>query len=353
MTEPSNDTLKSWLEAFTVDIELAQLKRYQTALTHVLSKATKRRSLDLVLLACGAASDEDVKWFDALVRAKNPDLPANNRALLETLACAALVKCFKRSVHDDDVLLLALGVRSATFVGLTPVLPEVRPCAEASLAAAAVKTRERTKPWNPVSSRIQAIVSVSEVVDPSTGQPYQRFDGIAEAIAELGDAIDTTNERFENDRSVIDEEYDALWWSHLNSSTTDDLPWEKVKPPARRAVLVADELGRQVKRIPAPPIVAGLAELALGKGSDSEVSIGELAQQCVAVDATVAGRKHGHRLLPISTAVGRLVELVDPDATWTKLLDRSDGVDTEHKSSASEAVKQLFREVEIGSLLDG
>jgi hypothetical protein len=149
---------------------------------------------------------------------------------------------------------------------------------------------------------------------------------------------------------MVDEEYDALWWSYTRRSETTGTVWSAVVPLPKRIVLVANELGRKLSLVPSPPIARGLVALALEGHIDDNVTLR---------DVMVAAAENGvdvvkgvqNRLLPISAAVARIIELGVDDDTWSNVLAKTLNLKVNTEHSALDAAMQLVREAEIGALL--
>src|SRR5436305_8260534 len=114
MSEPTDETLAKWLAEVTVTTDPPEVKKYQAALTHVLSKLAGTRALDLVAVAHGAGNDDAFEWVTGLIKQKKSDLVVgDNHALIARLASAAVVKSL--ASQGQAHVMLGLSVESAKF----------------------------------------------------------------------------------------------------------------------------------------------------------------------------------------------------------------------------------------------
>lgn len=341
----SNDDLARLLEGTTVSLGPGDIKKHQSALTSLGAKATGIKVLDLVAVACRMDNPPAHEWATGVIRAKQPEVPeTDNAEIVQRLAAAAVMKHL--GAKGIQHVAMALAVRNAEFLGHAPALADLTGAADAALAAEAGAARARPDAPTTIAERISAVLSADPGHDDAGNPKLPDFAG---AIMELTKAFDEAMSDLHERLELVDEEYDALWWSYSNRSVGADETWEKVDPPCVRAVLIADELGRRVQRVPAPPIVDGLVVRAIGSAAENSVDLAALG--LAAVEHNVRVAEHTHQLLPLSTIVAKVRELGADDDTWRTVVERSTKIDVESKAKAVDAARQLIREVEIGCLL--
>jgi hypothetical protein len=345
MPEPTPETLSVWLQDVVATVpDAAALKAFHEAVA-LGAKVTNTQMLDVVALAYRAAHEDKIQWYADLARSKGAPVPLNgNEALVTRLAAASAVG--SATSGNASSIVTGLAAQSAGFLGLTPDLPEVATFADDAVAKAADVARRRTLSYEAIATKVpgwvdEAIAPPAEGVTPSD---RPQWEAPAVAIARQLDGLASeVLDRF----ALLDEEYNLLWWSHAGRSLTADADWGDVDPPALRVVLVGMELGEQA-RIPATPMVDGLAAVALGDVAEKHVALADVV--LAARDQSVGLATFEHTLLPISTAVTQ-ANLYTEDDTWKTVVKTLHSIDVAEKQSAMATARQLIREQHLGKFL--
>jgi hypothetical protein len=187
--------------------------------------------------------------------------------------------------------------------------------------------------------------------EPNESGETGEIDVRGNAIRRLARSVDDLAARLDARLQVMDEEYDALWWSYTARSEGTGEPWGDIQPLARRAVLVANELGRHLQRVPSPPMVRGLMAAALSDAATTKISLGDVAIEASAENC-FPDTQRAIRLLPIESSVCEIRRLDDAGGdTWKESVKKALDFDPARKITALEAACQLRREVELGALL--
>ena len=348
MTEPTDTTIASWISPAAISLTPDDIKSYQDVITHAAGEITALNSSDLVTVAHRIGRPEATAWLTALVQTRKGDFVAvNNDELLARVACCIAVRSL--DAGHGPATLVGLFVESAIFTGAISPIGELAEHAKATLATAAAAVRERPTEWTPVATEIASLLGAEqpEGVEATTSD----LDVHEKALVRLAEAMDSLAARVDERGKVVDEEYDALWWSYSGRSITTRDPWGDVKPLARRVVLVAHELGQKMSLRPGPPMVRGLLAAALGDQASKKISMADVALAAAAEHVDIAPHAK-NRLLPISSAVAQIAELGSDGDTWKDVLERSLGLQVIAETPALDAALQLFREVEIGKFLE-
>lgn len=349
MPDLTDDILEAWLRPAVVSLDSEEIARYRSVVAKVKSKLTSTSAFHLVEVAYGVPRLESRAWFVDRIREGYPDfVDAAQDELIARLGCCAILKGLK---GGDKASLLCLLAQSASFLGSAPAAPELAALVELALHEQASGSRERPE-WAPITAEIASILTDGPAPAEEGEAPESELDVQARAINEIAEAVDRLAGQVEERSTLIDEEYNALWWSYTRRSTTEQIPWPEVAPLARRAVLSAHELGRLITLVPNPPMARGLLALALEGHADERVKLSEVMTAAAESNVDVVADS-GEKLLPISTAVSKIAEFGLDQSTWLDAL-RSGAtlrLPVDIEVSALDAAAQLLREVDIGALL--
>jgi hypothetical protein len=352
MPEPTDEVLAEWLRPVSGGgLTPEDIAEYQGAIGAIVGKLSSDTWPDLVELAVIDGHPKQRDWIVDAARTKRGSIPlTDNDEVIALLAAASCVRAMD-TPKTANAIPLGLLVRSASFLGLELKLAEVIAFAERTLNDAAVAARLRTKPWQPVAAAVQSDLDGPTASEPNDAGETTEIDVHGNAIGRLARSIDELGAQLDARLQVIDEEYDALWWSYTARSEGTGEPWGDIQPLARRAVLVATELGRHLQRIPSPPMVRGLMAAALGDAASTTVSLGDVAVEASASNCFPETQR-AIRLMPIESAVSEIRRLDDASGdTWKDSLKKALDFDASRKITALEAACQLRREQELGVLL--
>lgn len=345
MPEPSNETLAIWLgDVVVTELGADAIKGYQAVLAQA-AKGNPGELLDLVALAHRAAP-EKTAWFAELAHEKQPAVPlTGNDGIVARLAAAATVRTLTSG--GQSRVIAGLAAQSAAFLGLSPDLPEVPTFAETTIVEAGDAARVRALKLDPIAPKVTDWVTAG-FPQAAEGQPEPEQDEWELPIREVAKTLDALAADIHDRLGLLDEEYNVLWWSHAARSTIADDLWSNVDPPARRAALVAYELGQKITRTPAPRMVDGLTAVALGDAAAKSIAVADVVIAARDAGVPVAGVEH--TLLPISTAVTQ-ARIYTEDDTWITVLDKVHGVNVKDKRPATAIARQIIREQQLGKLL--
>jgi len=345
MPEPTDATIEAWIRPATISLTDEDIRSYRDVVAHVASKLIPSEAPSLVAVAHQIGRPETKQWLTELVRAEREDfVVVNNESLLARVACCIAVRSLENA--DTRATLVGLLVQSATFTGATAPIAELARHADVAVANAAAAARQRRADRVPVMAEIRRLVSEK----PAEAAAAEELSGQAGAIMALAEAIDDLGAEADRRAKIVDEEYGALWWSYSHRRAATGTPWEEVKPISRRVVLIADELRKYVTHVPGPPMIRGLLASALGNEAGRAISLEEIALAAADEQVRVAPNAK-ETLLPISSAVAQIRELGGGTDTWKEVLGKALGLNVKSTTPALDAALQLFREVEIGSLL--
>lgn len=350
MPELTDETLDAWLRPAAVTLDAEALALFKAAIAKVKPKLSASTAFHVVGVAYGVATDEGRSWFVDRVREADSDfVEVGQDELLGRLACCSILASLGNG--KDTATLMCLLALSASFLSASPAEPELQDLIERTLMDRATSRRQRPE-WKPVAQSVADVLAGPPQAAEEGEEAETELDVQARAIDRLAEALDKLAEQVEERAGMVEEEYNALWWSYTRRSITTGTAWQEVTPIARRVVLACKELGERVSLVPGPPIVRGLLALALEGHVDDKVTLSNVMLAAAEEGVSVAPNAL-NRLLPISTAVAQISELGSEGTTWSDVLAKTPAlqlkVNTKH--SALDSAMQLFREVEIGTLL--
>jgi hypothetical protein len=352
MSEPTDEVLAEWLHSTSGGgLTSEDIAEYQGAVAAIVADVRPDTWADLVELAFVGGRPRQRDWVVDAARTKRGAIPLNeNNEVMALLAAASCVRAMS-TLGSASAVPLGLLVKSASFLGLQPKLPEVLAFAETTLDDAAVAARERPEPWQPIAAAVAADLDGPTVSEPNEAGETTEIDVHRNAITRLARSVDELAKRLETRLQSLDEEYDALWWSYTARSEGTGETWSEVQPLDRRVVLAATELGRHLQRVPSPRMVRGLLAAALSDGVNTKLSLAEVAM-AAAAENCFPGTDRALRLLPIESSVCEIRRLNDAAGnTWKDSLKKALYLDASREITALDAACQLRREIEIGSLL--
>lgn len=348
MSETLDAVIADWLRPVAVSLSADDIARYRAMTARVKANLTKTTAFHVVGVGYRLTTPSGYQWFCGNLREVDPEfVSAGQDELVTRLACCSIYSALD---HDDAPLLALLG-GSARFIGGSAAAPELDNAVENALQEASADARRRPT-WTALVPRFDAMMK-RELRQATDSKPAEtEEDRQASLLRLIAQAVDDLASQVAEHASIVDEEYDALWWSYTQRSTTAGTPWRDVSPPARRVVLAAAELSERVGIVPAPPqIVRGLLGLALGDSVATDVTLRDVA--LAAASESIGVPEAVDRLLPVSSAVAKIAELGSDSTTWSDVLAKSGDLklDVGAESSALDAAVQIFRELEIGALI--
>jgi hypothetical protein len=345
MPDLTNDTIDGWLSPASVTLSAEDIAGYRDAITSAASKVDTQTAFDLVAVAYGLDTPGSLAWFTSAIKEAQPGfVEVKQGALIARLACCTSLAILEAG--KGPAALVSLLGQSAEFVGGTAMVPELHTHVVAAQDRLAAARRARLESWTPIAKSIVDLAAK----EPAEGET--ELTATRKAIGRLAQEIDKIALRGDARASLIEEEYEVLWWSFAGRSVTDEVPWSEVAPLARRVVLAADELGSRVQP-PGPAIVKSLLATALAGVGEAEVALGDVILAAAEADVSVV-RNAERKLLPISSGVTIVTKLGGEGATWSEALAKTNGLKlmVGTKSTALEAALQVFREADIGAHLD-
>jgi hypothetical protein len=343
--------LARWLEPAGVQLDNERIPIYLEAVREMSGDLTGRE-LNVVHAAHSDLDDAIRSWIGTVVRTHDQGFVAEGKdELLARLACGAVINALASSMGRSAIL-ANLAVESASFLGLTPVIHDIK----------AVSAHQLLESGKRVRARVEldgfALASVGKVpaerkADPETGaavtadQVAEDVFAQAKAIRALASGIDSRMNAYAQRQSALDEEIEILWWI-LRGRDDDGMSWTE-HPPVRRAALLAEELKERTLRLPGPPAAGHLLARALQDSADATVSIADLAEAGAQITTLPSGTD---KLLPITSTIGAYREVNGNDDLWRGLAETKFGIPVNLETTLATAAEQLYRELEMMELLE-
>jgi hypothetical protein len=247
------------------------------------------------------------------------------------------------NLESPEATLAALGIQSASWLGLEPAVPDLTEIAQTLLIhrSEAVRSRRSSAADTYGSGELAAVNDVEADANAAT-----RAQLAALQIAAITDVDALTSQLNELRRRLMasDEELDLLWWAFSGMSERAHRQWSSIPANASRALLAGMEMAKLTTfEVPLPASRSLLARI-LGKSASSIASIQD-AVTAELLDWSPDSTSSGHRLLPVLSCVGELIAL-SGDPAWSSSVKRW-GIDTARQSAQVDFSLQTLREVLI------
>jgi len=350
MGNPSfvHEHLAAWLEPATTSLASSQVETYTSAIDSVAQELTPNNAFLLTRLAHRIPDAASTAWFSGSIRALDPAFVADGKEeLVSRLAAAAAARAVV-GADCEQRLLVALLIQSAGFLGLVSGVPELEALADEAVLDGARAARSRYSVSAGLVKTIETILSTPTNADGTPATPDQISQTALLAIA---GAVDSITEQLADRLRLVDEEYNALWWSYTSISTGLKAPWESVHPIERRVVHASTELNALLTEVPGPPTTRNVLSAALAGEATTSITLAALAESVVSEGIPFDVNRED-TLLPITSCVFNVRKLrSDEERTWKKVVGAALGIDADLAVTSVDAGCQLIREHEIGALL--
>jgi hypothetical protein len=341
-----------WMRTVTIDEDEGRLETLRAG-NVAAAKDLSSHELSAVLAAHGNLDEPTAAWLGRHLRETDDTFVVEgNDELLKVLA-AITVMTGMLSGGNAEAALCALGVCSAQFSGLSPVLDEIPKIAQSQLAAVGQRAREVTVPADPgfaitVPAQRKATNDAGEAT-ASLGEALADITALGKSLKKLASAVDSTVRPALARQVALGEEVEMLWWV-VADADENGMRWSE-QTNLGRVVRGAVELATRTKILPEPPSGAALLEKLLGKAANKAASVAELAQECVEQDLKEL-QEQEHTLLPVASAYEAIRKYAtdEDQETWQRALENRLKLDPQKKHSLSEGAVQLYRELQILTL---
>jgi GTPase-associated system helical domain len=335
--------LPTWLRS----VEIApNAERRGAILTtaEALAKTTHGKELlALVELSCG--QPENTAFESLRAKMLESDTSYDGRAddrESHIIAGAALAALMWTS-ESPAATLAALGIQSASWLGLEPSVPDLRDIAQTLLIHRSEAVRSGTSSAADTygSGELAALNDVEEDANPAT---HAQLGSLQTATITDVDALTSQLNELRRRLMANDEELDLLWWAFSGMSERAHRQWSSIPANASKALLAGMEMAKLTTfEVPLPSSQSLLARV-LGKSASSIGSIQDAVTPEL-LDWRPDSTSSGHRLLPVLSCVSELIAL-SGDPAWSSSVKRW-GIDTARQSTLVDLSLQTLREVLI------
>lgn len=348
----TRSNLARWLEPASIELTPERLAELADVVAK-LESSIDGHELEAVRAAHGDLSDRARAWAAGVLGETAPTVnPQDATDLLERLLAAAVMQNLGDS---DSGVRCAFAVRSAHFLGLTPLIDDLPPRAAKTLASAGRRARERAEIEPAIAT--SALGSLPEAREPDEETVEEiRAEDLADDVAaharslqSLVNALDLAFDVLAAHQAALDEEVEMLWWA-LRGTDDRGTAFSDLEP-AVRAVSAAGELADRTHAMPGPPSAAFLLGRVLGDAAGNEITLADLAD--------AVSKRHrplvvsNDPLLGLSSAAAEQIRqgAVKTDATWRTVVGRTLGIDLSSKTTLAAGAQQVYREYLLQRLL--
>lgn len=344
--------LPEWLRDLDLQPAADRQQAIAAAARALADSATPGQLLGLVVVAhavpdaeAGGLVEEAIRSADSSWSVRADDAAARRTAAI------AIAMCMEG--EPGPAVTAALGVRSAAFLGMTPVIADLAPLADAAVAHASETLRGRgdlTAATTDIKSAFKSVPAMNEGEPANTDQvsavAKAAQTAAARAAGVTGESLPAVRRRFK----ALEEEVDLLWWLLGEYSESTASSFKAVREAAAPCVLALDF--SELVQFPCPPrATRALLSRALGTRA---AKTGELGR---AVGATIKAigidwlpdDVENHTLLPVLSAAREHHEFEGKDA-WIESVARWQ-IDPVRESTALELAEQLVGELVLTELL--
>lgn len=341
------ERLAGWIRTVDLDPGATRLAVVRGAATRLAKSTSKAEILDLVLLAHGSMRGEALSSVAAALRKHDQESAVREGDLLAALTAAAAA-AFALEGEAKIAVPFGLAVRSASFLGLESVVPELDALARAGIARASDAQRRRRK-LAVVGADIGSALADWPAVQEGQGVDAESFDSAHTAVEKAtkaaagvaARALPPVTRRFE----ALEEEVDVLWWAFGEFSELADKPFKSV--PADAAGCIAGiELASHTAR--GAPLSAARAILSriLQSRADSATDLGRALPAAVKVigDAWTSDRPAGHPLLPVLSSLEEYRSL-GHKPVWKEVATARWKIDPGKETTVLDIAEQVTREI--------
>jgi hypothetical protein len=344
--------LADWLR----DLDLQPAADRQQAITAaargLCDGASLGELLDLVVVAHdGADADAGARIENALRSEDSTwSVRADDAAARRT---AAVAVAMAMEGEPKAAVAAALGVRSAAFLGMTPVVADLVPIAGAALKRASEALRGRSElaaATSDIKGAFKSVPTMNEgeaaLTDQVTAVAKAAQTAAARAAGVTRDSLPAVTQRFK----ALEEEVDLLWLLIGDYSDRAQRTFEKLQEAAAPCILALD-FGDLVQFLCPPRATRALLSRALGPRSSQTVTLGGAVGATIEVIGTdwIRADVDNHTLMPVLSAAHEHHEFGGKDA-WIESVARWN-IDPAQESTALELAEQLLGERVLADLL--
>jgi hypothetical protein len=344
--------LADWLRDVDLQPAADRQSAISTAAGTLATTPTLRALLGLVVVAHGEQDAESGDRIEETIRSADStwSVRADDAAARRTAAIAVAIAM---EGEPDATVAAALGVRSATFLGMTPVVPDLVPLADVALTRASEILRGRTD-LGAASTDIKGAFKTVPAMGDGEAALTDHVSAVAKAAQTAalraskvtGESLPAVTRRFK----ALEEEVDLLWWLLGEYSERADRAFKAIGAAAAPCVVALDFA--DLLSCPCPPrATRALLSRALGARAAQTVDLdGAVRGTAKALGSDwVSARFKNHRLLPLLSAAHEYHEFAGKQA-WKESVERW-GIDPAHESTGLEIAQQLVGECVLAELL--
>jgi hypothetical protein len=344
--------LADWLRDLDLQPAADRQQAIADAARELAGSAAPRELLGLVVVAHGGSDIDSGGRVAEAVRSADStwSVRADDAAARRT---AAIAVALAMEGDPGAAVTAALGVRSAAFLAMTPVVADLVPLARAALVRASEALRGRSD-LSAAGVDIKAAFKSVPAMNPGDGASTDQVSAVAKAAQTAatraagvtGASLPGVTRRFE----ALEEEVDLLWWLFSEYSERVGSTFRTVEEAAAPCVL-ALEFGDLVQ-FPCPPrATRALLSRALDTRASQMAELGRAVGGTIKVIGSdwIPADLENHTLLPVLSAAREHHEFDGKDA-WTESIARWK-IDPTRESTALELAEQLVGERVLADLL--
>ncbi len=344
--------LADWLHDLDLQPAADRQQAIAAAARGLADSAAPRELLGLIVVAHGGADADSGGRVEEAIRSADStwSVRADDAAARRT---AAIAVAMAMEGDPGAAVTAALGVRSAVFLGMTPVVADLAPLAAAALLRASEALRGRSDlsaAGTDIKDAFQGLPRMEQGEAALTNQ-VSAVAKAAETAATraarvTGRSLPAVTRRFK----ALEEEVDLLWWLLGEYSERAESTFKAVEGAAAPCVLALDFA--ELVQFPCPPrATRPLLSRALDTLAPQTTELGSAVGGTIKVIGGnwILPHAQNHTLLPVLSAAREHHEFDGKDA-WIESIARWK-IDPARAPTALELAEQLVGERVLTDLL--
>jgi hypothetical protein len=344
--------LAEWLHDVDLQPAADRQQAIATAARALAEGVASRELLGLVVVAHGGSDADSGGRIEEAIRSADStwSVRSDDAAARRTAAVAVAM-----AMEGDGgaAVTAALGVRSAGFLGMAPVVADLAPLADVALLRASEALRGRSD-LSAAGADIKGAFKAVPALNPGESALTDQVSAVAKAAQTAaaraagvtGDSMPAVTRRFK----ALEEEVDLLWWLLGEYSERARSAFKSVDEAAAPCVLALDFGG--LVAFPCPPrATRAVLSRALDTRALQMIELGGAVGKTIEVIGSdwIPNDVRNHTLLPVLSAAREHHEF-DGKAAWTDSIARWN-VDPALESTALDLAEQLVGEQVLTDLL--
>lgn len=301
-----NKQLPTWMRSVELDTNSTRLVAIEGAATDLASKLSRRKILDMILLAHGQVRGDTFDYLRDAIRNHDQTFGALPDDLESTIAAGAVIaKLLSRKSKSASVS--AQGVLSAKWLGLQPTIAELPKLAVVTSRQRSEALRQRRHlPREPVDSDFFSdVLAEGTEAEPDDGIGHEDLQLLVEAATEMAIKLQSRQYTYAaalaTRLDAADEELELLWWAYSEYSDLAGQKWVDLAPETA-ALLCGIEMGEKLTFEIELPSTATLLGRLLGPDIHATVTLATAVEGATSFLEPVE-LPTGHPLLPILSSV--------------------------------------------------